>query len=92
MRKLHFKNLQPIEAPAALWELLDEGQVLVDVIRWADDKGHPLVERFRLNVQYPLSARGGEAAGLLDDEGDGVALVKQPQLQGEEEKKDTYVR
>lgn len=50
------------------------------------------MERFRLNVQYPLSARGGEAAGLLDDEGDGVALVKQPQLQGEEEKKDTYVR
>lgn len=47
------------------------------------------MERFRLNVQYPLSARGGEAAGLLDDEGDGVALVKQPQLQGEEEKKDT---
>lgn len=46
------------------------------------------MERFRLNVQYPLSARGGEATGLLDDEGDGVALVKQPQLQGEE-KKDT---
>lgn len=47
------------------------------------------MERFRLNVQYPLSARGGEATGLLDDEGDGVALVKQPQLQGEEEKEDT---
>lgn len=47
------------------------------------------MERFRLNVQYPPSARGGEATGLLDDEGDGVALVKQPQLQGEEGKKDT---
>lgn len=45
------------------------------------------MERFGLNVQYPLSAGGGEAAGLLDDEGDGVALVKQPQLRGEVKKK-----
>lgn len=45
------------------------------------------MERFRLNVQYSLRARGGEATGLLDDEGDGVALVKQPQLQGEVKKR-----
>lgn len=67
----------------ALWELLDKRQVLIDVIGGADHEGHPLVERFRLNIQNPLGAGGGEASGLLDEEGDGVALVQQPQLWGE---------
>lgn len=60
--------------------LLHEGQELVDVIRGADHEGHPLVEPLRLDVQHPLGAGGGEAPRLLHDEGDGVALVQQPQL------------
>lgn len=74
-------------ATAALLVLLDKGQVLVDVIRGADHEGNPLVERFRLNLQYPLSAGGGEASRLLDEESDGVALVEQPQLYGKDLKK-----
>lgn len=38
------------------------------------------MERLGLNIQDALGAGGGETASLLDDEGDGVALVKQPQL------------
>ncbi|KAA8592499.1 hypothetical protein FQN60_017954 [Etheostoma spectabile] len=49
-------------------------QVLVDVVRGAGHEGNPLVERFRLNVQYPLRAGGGEASRLLNEESDGVAL------------------
>lgn len=60
--------------------LLDKGQELVDIIRGADHEGHPLMEPFGLDVQHSLSAGGGEAPRLLDDEGDGVALVQQPQL------------
>lgn len=41
------------------------------------------MERFGLHVQYPLGAGGGEAPSLLDEEGDGVALIQQPQLLGE---------
>lgn len=67
-------------AAAASLVLLDKGQVLIDVVRGADNEGHPLVERFGLNVQDPLRARGGEASRLLDEESDGVALVQQPQL------------
>lgn len=63
--------------------LLDKGQILVDVIGGADHEGDPLVKRFRLNIQYPLSAGGGDASRLLDEESDGVALVQQPQLWGE---------
>lgn len=60
--------------------LLDKGQVLVDVVGGADHEGNPLVERFGLDVQDPLRAGGGQAPRLLDEEGDGVALVQQPQL------------
>lgn len=74
---------------AALLVLLDKGQVLVDVISGADYEGHPLVERFGLYVQYPLSAGGGEASRLLDEESDGVALVQQAQLWGEKLKENT---
>lgn len=63
--------------------LLDKGQILVDVIGGADHEGDPLVKRFWLNIQYPLSAGGGDASRLLDEESDGVALVQQPQLWGE---------
>lgn len=64
--------------------LLDEAQVLVDVVGGADHEGHPLVQGLWLDVQYPLGARGGHASRLLDEEGDGVALVQQPQLWGRE--------
>lgn len=74
---------QSPEAPEVSLVLLDEGQVLIDVIRGANHKGHALVEPLRLDVQHPLSAGGGEAPRLLDDEGYGVALVQQPQLWGE---------
>lgn len=60
--------------------LLDEGQVLVDIVGRAHHEGHPLVEPLRLDVQHPLGAGRGEAPRLLDDEGDWVALVQQPQL------------
>lgn len=63
--------------------LLDKRQVLVDVVRGAHHEGHPLVEGLGLHVQYPLGAGGGHAPGLLDEEGDGVALIHQPQLRGE---------
>lgn len=42
------------------------------------------MERFGLDVQDPLRASGGQASRLLDEEGDGVALVQQPQLWREE--------
>lgn len=64
--------------------LLDKSQIFIDVIRGADHKRHPLMERFWLDVQYPLSARGGQASCLLNDESDGVALIQQPQLWWEE--------
>lgn len=80
---------QSAKAPEVSLVLLDKGQVLVDVVRGADHKGHPLVEPLRLDVQHPLSAGGGEAPGLLNDEGDGVALVQQPQLWGENLKNHT---
>lgn len=65
---------------AASLVLLDKGQVLVDVVCGADHEGHPLVQRLRLDVQDPLGAGGGQASRLLDEEGDGVALVQQAQL------------
>lgn len=65
---------------AASLVLLDKGQVLVDVVRGADHEGHPLVQRLRLDVQDPLGAGGGQASRLLYEEGNGVALVQQPQL------------
>lgn len=76
-------------AVAGLLVLLDKGQVLVDVIGGADHEGHTLVKRFRLNVHYPLSASGGKASRLLDEESDGVAFIQQPQLWGEDLKKNT---
>lgn len=60
--------------------LLDKSQVLLDVFRGADHEGHPLVQGLWLDVQYPLGAGGCHASRLLDEEGDGVALVQQPQL------------
>lgn len=42
------------------------------------------MEGFGLDVQDPLGPGGGEAPGLLDQEGDGVALVEQAQLQRQE--------
>lgn len=65
-------------------ELLDEGQVLVDVVGRAHHEGHPLVEGLGLDVQDPLGPGGGEAPGLLHQEGDGVTLVEQAQLQRQE--------
>lgn len=65
---------------AASLVLFDKGQVLVDVVDRTDHEGNPLVQRLRLDVQDPLRAGGGQASGLLDEEGDGVALVQQPQL------------
>lgn len=59
---------------------LNKRQVLVDVIRGAHHEGHPLMEGIRLNVQYPLGAGGGDSSSLLDEEGDGIALIQQPQL------------
>lgn len=49
------------------------------------------MERFRLDVQYPLSAGGGEASRLLDEESDGVALVQQPQLRWEDSEQNTFI-
>lgn len=69
-------------------ELLDKGQVLVDVVWRAHHEGDPLVEGFGLDVQDPLGPGGGEAPGLLDQEGDGVALVEQAQLQRQEVQED----
>lgn len=65
---------------AASLVLLDKGQVLVDIVCGADHEGHPLVQRLRLDVQDPLGACGGQASRLLDEEGNGVALIQQPQL------------
>lgn len=41
----------------------------------------------RLDVQDVLVAGGGHAARLLDDVSHGVALVEQPQLQGNEKER-----
>jgi len=71
--------------------LLDEGQVLVDVLGGSDHEGHPLVEGLGLDVQHPLGARGGHAPRLLNEEGDGVALVQQPQLLGKKDYRKTRV-
>lgn len=76
LQRSHWESLRDF----ILLILLNEGQVLVDVIRGADHEGNPLVERLRLNVQHPLGAGGGEASGLLDEESDGVTLVQQTQL------------
>ena len=60
--------------------LLDKGNVLVDVIGWAHYKWYALVDGLGLDVQDPLGPRGGKSPGLLDKEGNRVALVQQPQL------------
>lgn len=39
------------------------------------------MDGLRLDVQDPLGPGGGEAPRLLDQEGDGVALVQESQLQ-----------
>lgn len=65
--------------------LLDEGDVLLHVIRGAQHHGHPLVDGLGLDVQHVHGPSGGHSPRLLRDKGHGVALVQQPQLLGEEE-------
>ena len=63
--------------------LLVDGEVLSHVIRRAHDHGDPLVDVHGLDVQNVLGACGGHAPRLHHDVGHGVALVQQPQLQGQ---------
>lgn len=60
---------------------LDKGQVLLHIIWWAHHKGCPLVQWLGNNIQDTLGACRGDASGLLDQEGYGVTLVQQPQLE-----------
>lgn len=67
--------------------LLTDGDVLLHVVGGAQSHGHPLMDVLRLDVQDLLVAGGGHAARLLDDVSHGVALVEQPQLQGNEKER-----
>lgn len=60
---------------------LDKGQVLLHIIWRAHHKGCPLVQWLGNNIQDALGACRGDASGLLDQEGYGVTLVQQPQLE-----------
>lgn len=63
--------------------LLADGDVLLHVVGGTQGHWRPLVDARRLDVQDVLVARGGHATRLLNDVSHGVALVQQPQLQGE---------
>lgn len=63
--------------------LLADGDVFLHVVGGAQGHGRPLVDARGLDVQDVLVARGGHATSLLNDVSHGVALVQQPQLQGE---------
>lgn len=68
--------------PKSLFFLfLDKGQVLLHIIWRARHKGRSLVQSLGNNIQDALGARRGDASGLLDQEGYGVTLVQQPQLE-----------
>lgn len=60
---------------------LDKGQVLLHIIWRARHKGRSLVQSLGNNIQDALGACRGDASGLLDQEGYGVTLVQQPQLE-----------
>jgi len=59
---------------------LDKGQILLHIIWRAPHKGRSLVQILGNNIQDALGACRGDASGLLDQEGYGVTLVQQPQL------------
>lgn len=68
--------------PKSLFFLfLDKGQVLLHIIWRAHHKGCPLVQWLGNNIQDALGACRGDASSLLDQEGYGVTLVQQPQLE-----------
>jgi len=46
----------------------------------ADEEGGALVDAFRDDVEDATDAVGGDAAGLLGDEGDRVGLVEKAEL------------
>src|SRR5690348_14127096 len=60
--------------------LCDELLEQRDVHRAADDEGHALVDRLGLDIQDALRSGTGAAAGALDDEREGRALVQEAQL------------
>lgn len=75
--------------PKSLFFLfLDKGQVLLHIIWRARHKGRSLVQSLRDNIQDALGACRGDASGLLDQEGYGVTLVQQPQLESMKHKKE----
>src|SRR5450631_3127657 len=50
-----------------------------DFFARSEQQWDPLMQRTRLHVENALVARRGRAAGLLDQPGDGIRLVKQAQ-------------
>ena len=78
----------PTHNRGSYWLLLSgvlhvDGEVVAHVVGRAHDHGNPLVDVHGRDVQNVLGARGGHAPCLHHDVGHGVALVQQPQLQGQ---------
>lgn len=57
------------------------GEILLHVIWGPQNKGDSLVNGLRLHVQHRLGTCGRQAPRLLNDEGHGIALVQEPELQ-----------
>ena len=60
---------------------LEDGNVLLYIVRRAHYDRAALVDCLWLNVQNVHATRGCHATRLLHDEGHRVALIQQPQLQ-----------
>lgn len=68
--------------------LFKDGEILIYIIRGAQDNGNALVNRCGLDVQNIQGPCGGHASSLLHDEGHGVTLIQQPQLTRKKEESD----
>lgn len=69
------------ELSTSLVVLLVDRDVLFHIIRGSQDNRDSLMDSSRLDVQNVFRSCGGDASCLHHDEGHGVALIQQPQLE-----------
>lgn len=60
---------------------LVDGDVLLNIIRGSQDHRDPLMDALGLDVQHIHASCGGHSSSLLSDEGHGVALIQESELQ-----------
>lgn len=65
---------------AAFLMFLHTSKIFLNILWRANDKRDSLVNRLRLYIQDCLCPGGSNPSGLLNNESNGVALIKQPEL------------